>query len=469
MRKSQAKPLAVLRWVVGVGGVAAVVSAFTIIAGAGAATTQAKPVATSPPTISGTPVEGKTLVGTRGTWTNNPTSYSYRWLRCAPNGGNCAVIAQATSVQYTLTSADVGRTIRFRVDATNADGTGTAYSAPTAIVASARPVNTSAPTISGMPVAGKTLLGSRGTWTNNPTSYSYHWARCAANGGNCSLIAGATSVQYTLTSADVGHTIRFRVDATNAAGTGTAYSAPTAVVAATSRPVATSLPTISGEPKEGKTLTGTRGTWTNNPTSYSYRWARCAANGGSCALIAQATSVQYTLTSADVAHTIRFRVDATNAYGTATAYSAPTALISAGVPPRGPGCPSGSGNPDQVTQISPPARLLVDTLQSDPVVATRGTQTLTVRFHVTSTCGGPVQGALVYATATPFNQFSIPPETPTGADGWATLTFQRLQGFPVSRHQQLIALFVRARKAGENVLLGISTRRLASVRVNLRR
>jgi hypothetical protein len=238
------------------------------------------------------------------------------------------------------------------------------------------------------------------------------------------------------------------------------------------KPVATSPPTISGEPREGKTLIGTRGRWTNSPSSYSYRWLRCGANGGNCSLIPQATSLQYTLTPADVGHTIRFRVDATNTDGTGTAFSAPTALISAGPPPvprRGAGCPAGSGNPDQVAQISSPARLLVDALQSDPVVVSSRTQTMTVRFHVTSTCGGPVQGALVYATATPFNQFSIPPETPTGADGWATQTFQRLPGFPVSRHQQLIAIFVRARKAGENVLLGISTRRLASIRVNLRR
>jgi hypothetical protein len=129
--------------------------------------------------------------------------------------------------------------------------------------------------------------------------------------------------------------------------------------------------------------------------------------------------------------------------------------------------PSG-GDPDQVAGISPPARLLVDSLTADPRVVGRGTQRLTVRFHVTSSCGGPVQGALVYATATPFGQFSIPPEGTTGSDGWASLTFQRQAGFPVSPRQQLIAMFVRARKPGENLLGGISTRRLVSIRVNLR-
>jgi hypothetical protein len=246
------------------------------------------------------------------------------------------------------------------------------------------------------------------------------------------------------------------------------------VAASSAVPVNTSPPTISGTPQAGKTLTGDKGNWSNNPSDYNFFWMRCDKTGGSCANIAGANSKKYTLTSADVGNTLRLKVTAKNGDGSTTATSVPTAVIAAAptppppTPPRGGGCPAG-GNPDQVANITSPARLLVDSLTSDPGVVGNSTQTLVVRFHVTSTCGGPVQGALVYATATPYNMFSIPPEVPTGADGWAELRFQRLSGFPVSAHQQLIALFVRARKSGENLLAGISTRRLVSVRVDLRR
>jgi hypothetical protein len=246
------------------------------------------------------------------------------------------------------------------------------------------------------------------------------------------------------------------------------------VAASTVKPVNSSPPTISGTPQERKTLTGNRGTWDNNPTDYDYFWRRCGKGGGSCSNISGANALTYTLKAVDVGTTLRFRVVAKNADGQTTADSAPTEVIQTAAasttpttttPSRGNGCPAG-GNPDQVASIAPPARLLVDSLQSDPRVVGFSTRTLVVRFHVTSTCGGPVQGALVYATATPYNQFSIPPESPTGADGWAELRFQRLSGFPVSPKQQLIAMFVRARKPGENLLGGISTRRLVSLRVN---
>ena len=89
-----------------------------------------------------------------------------------------------------------------------------------------------------------------------------------------------------------------------------------------------------------------------------------------------------------------------------------------------------------------------------------------MRFHV-SCKGKSVQGALVYVTAVPYNQFAIPAEQQTGSDGWAQLTMNRANAFPAAKSQQLLVMFVRARKAGEDLLGGISARRLVSFKVNL--
>ena len=99
-------------------------------------------------------------------------------------------------------------------------------------------------------------------------------------------------------------------------------------------------------------------------------------------------------------------------------------------------------------------------------MVTRGTQKLVVRYHVTACGGRPVQGALVYSTAVPFNQFNIPAEQTTNGDGFAQLDFRVLSSFPLSPKQGLLVMFARARKSGEPLLGGISTRRLFSIHVN---
>lgn len=66
---------------------------------------------------------------------------------------------------------------------------------------------------------GQTLTGHPGTWTHDlaEISFAYQWERCDAAGANCVDLTGKTASTLTLSAADVGHTIRLRVTATESA------------------------------------------------------------------------------------------------------------------------------------------------------------------------------------------------------------------------------------------------------------
>lgn len=266
--------------------------------------------------------------------------------------------------------------------------------------------------------------------------------------------------RWTLVGAVVG------VGAALAAVVSLGVGAGSAAIAAV--PENTSPPTITGTPQEGQKLVGRRGTWSGNPTDYNDFWVRCDEDGGSCSNISGATNRNgYTLKRVDVGNTIRFKVQAKNADGSVFASSVPTAVITAATKPAPPPASNGcakTGGTIPIAGVSPPARLTIDQTQVSPSTLSYSTRSVTARFHV-SACGGSVQGALVYVTAVPYGQFAIPNEQTTGSDGWATLQFTALAGYPVSNKQQLLVMFVRARKSGENLLGGISTRRLVSFRV----
>ena len=290
--------------------------------------------------ISGSAQVGQSLTATAGGWSGSPTSYAYQWRRCDTIGNGCVSIAGATSNSYLLASGDGGYTLRIAVSATNADGTVLATSHPTAVVTApassspspSLPANTSLPVISGTAVAGQRLSASTGSWSGSPTRYSFQWRRCSSNGYACVSVAGAegSSSSYLLGSADVGYTMRVNVFATNAAGTTWMNSNPSAVVQAapaTTAPVNTLLPTISGIARVGQSLTVGNGSWSGNPTRYTYQWRRCNFKGNACAYVPGATASSYLLSSGDVGYTIRVNVFATNAAGTTWMNSNPTAVV----------------------------------------------------------------------------------------------------------------------------------------------
>jgi hypothetical protein len=95
----------------------------------------APPVNSTPPTISGTAREGSTLTATPGSWSEEPTSYKYKWRRCDAQGAHCKAIEKANATTYTVQAADVGYTLRVYVVARNAAGRSkAARSAQTAVV-----------------------------------------------------------------------------------------------------------------------------------------------------------------------------------------------------------------------------------------------------------------------------------------------------------------------------------------------
>jgi prepilin-type N-terminal cleavage/methylation domain-containing protein len=293
------------------------------------------PVNLTLPSISGSPSDGATETASVGTWSQSPTSFSFQWLLCPTTLGiGCVTISGATADTYVVAGADVGSYLEVEVTASNAVGSGTATSQPTAQIGAATgntgspPGNITAPAISGQPYANySTLIGTSGTWSNSPSSYTYQWLRCTDQlGQNCASIPGATVPVYSPVTADIGDYIELQVTAWNTYGSASATSQPTNEVMSMV-PANTSVPAISGQPYGTVTLTASPGSWTNSPTGYGYQWETCTdATMDSCSAISKAYGTTFTVSTSDEGDYIAVVVRASNAYGQSSASSGPTLI-----------------------------------------------------------------------------------------------------------------------------------------------
>lgn len=258
--------------------------------------------------------------------------------------------------------------------------------------------------------------------------------------------------------------LRVGVLAVTAAGLAAAfgalgYAAPNQTSAqAQYAPTNTAAPTISDTtPESGQTLTANNGTWTGDqPIVFTYQWLRCNAGGQNCVQIPGANQQTYTVQSADVDNTLRVRVTGTNASGTSSAESAATSRVTAGVPATG---------PVPIAAVSQPNRLAIDQVRFTPNPIRLSTRTIDVRVQVLEASGRPVVGALVFVRSTPLVTTS-PGEATTGNDGFATVRLSARSNYSIIRFQDNLQIFVRARKAGEDLQAGVSSRRLVQVAID---
>jgi plasmid stabilization system protein ParE len=123
--------------------------------------------ATAPALIGGA-VVGTPVWTDGGSWIGVPApGVQFGWLRCDAAGNACVPIGGATGPGYTPTSADLGRTLRAGVTATNGFSSATATSAASAPVAAPTPASApkadrTRPVVSGLAATPRRVRAGRG-------------------------------------------------------------------------------------------------------------------------------------------------------------------------------------------------------------------------------------------------------------------------------------------------------------------
>jgi hypothetical protein len=261
---------------------------------------------TPTPTISGSAVTGGTLTAHPGTW-DSGVSLSYQWLR------NGDAISEATSTTYVLTAADDNQDITVSVT-----GSDSSYNPVTKTSSGVTPglgslVLTPVPTISGSAVTGGTLTAHPGTWDSG-VSLSYQWSN------NGTAISGAASSTYTLKGTDYNEPITVAVTGSEL-GYASVTKTSSGVTPGLGTLTLTPVPTVSGTPVPGSTLTANAGSWDSGVTVGLQWYSGTTAISG-------ATSATYEPTSSDVGAAITVEATGTKlGYTTVIETSAATTIL----------------------------------------------------------------------------------------------------------------------------------------------
>jgi hypothetical protein len=222
----------------------------------------------------------------------------------------------------------------------------------------------------------------------------------------------------------------------------------------------TEAPGVVGTAQDGELLAAKDGEWSGtDPMTFTYQWQACDGSGANCANITGATGKVYRVATSDIGKRLRVQVTARNSSGTDTAAAPASSPV---VHPTGATRIADGRYSIPATSVKEPFRLVISGVEFVPSVL-RSRQEFTGRFRVTDTRGYVVRDAIVLVTGVPLGWINAPQEIKTNVDGLATIQLQPTTRLRLVRGGSMV-MFIRARKEGDSILAGISSRRLVRVR-----
>ena len=199
------------------------------------------------------------------------------------------------------------------------------WSLKLAVVAEAANIPaTGRPTISGTAQVGQTLTAATSAIADSDGlgTFTFQWARFAADGTTREATIGTNSSTYTLTDNEENKRVKVSVTFTDGEGnsegplTSAAFPSSGTIGDEPNNP-ATGRPTISGTPRVGQTLTAATSAIADSDGlgTFTFQWARFAADGTTREATIGTNSRTYTLTDNEENKRVKVSVTFTDGEG----------------------------------------------------------------------------------------------------------------------------------------------------------
>ena len=288
--------------------------------------------ATGRPTISGTAQVGQTLTAATSAIADSDGlgDFTFQWARFSADGNTREANIGTDSDTYTLTDDEENKKVKVSVTFTDAEGNSegplTSAAFPTSGTIFDEPDNpaTGRPAISGTPRVGQTLTAATSAIADSDGlgTFTFQWARFAADGTTREATIGTNSSTYTLTDNEANKKVKVSVTFTDGEGnsegplTSDAFPSSGTIDDEPNNP-ATGRPTISGTPRVGQTLTAATSAIADSDGlgTFTFQWARFAADGTTREATIGTNSRTYTLTDNEENKRVKVSVTFTDGEG----------------------------------------------------------------------------------------------------------------------------------------------------------